>query len=449
MSFRRCSRNSNGYPNHRTRLSWSVDTETGQRLRKIIFFYKNKHTHLLLSSEMLLIILLAFIIPNALVLKVDAFGISQTDASERIRAWSSANQNQNILQEFIVEKVPDDDDRSCRLCHFAATVVFPDSLLTSNAANLACRSGRLELNGEKVSGARRVKAGDRITLQNDKSDRRTSVPKDPKRAEQFFKSRLRVLQTLSDEGMSHSPLRVLYEDNCMAIVCKPAGIHTMSWSGTFGKALSLDEILPFLLKPPVHTPGDEPLRAPLPRHRLDNRVAGPVVVAKTRRALVQIGRAFEEKSVQKEYRAIVVGQVKSSCFTIDSEVDGRASETEVTVLGQTPCHVNGILTDLKLSPKTGRQHQLRIHCAEVLGTPILGDDLYSGCTDANAESATSIPVRRRQGLYLYCQRVSLQHPISGEMVSAEIPEPFRFTRTRKKALQGFEWAVAQNVDMRD
>ena len=55
---------------------------------------------------------------------------------------------------------------------------------------------------------------------------------------------------------------------------------------------------------------DEGLPAPLPRHRLDHRVAGPVVVAKTRKASVEIGRAFEEKRVTKEYRAIVVGEIE-------------------------------------------------------------------------------------------------------------------------------------------
>jgi 23S rRNA-/tRNA-specific pseudouridylate synthase len=248
----------------------------------------------------------------------------------------------------------------------------------------------------------------------------------------------------------------------------------MSWAGSFGKSLCLDEILPLVLEPPSGSGAgsgsgsgtapdmkmnmDEPLPAPLPRHRLDQRVAGPVVVAKTRRALVEIGRSFEEKTVTKEYRAIVVGEIQnihnSTSFTIHSDVDGRASETHVVVLGQTPCNVNGVLTDLKLFPKTGRRHQLRIHCAEVLGTPILGDDLHSGKQTRNENknkneggenvgvgAGVGVPVRRRQGLYLYCKKVSIDHPINGEVVSAEILEPFRFTRTRNKALKGFEWAA--------
>mmetsp|Transcript_25704 Transcript_25704/g.56367 ORF Transcript_25704/g.56367 Transcript_25704/m.56367 type:complete len:501 (-) Transcript_25704:111-1613(-) len=400
--------------------------------------------------------------------------LSINEAHEKFEAWKTANPNTNTIKEFIVkeEDLNDNsmDERSSRMSHFAAKI-FSDSLQTSNAANLACRSGKLMLNRTKVSGGRRVEPGDIIAYLNDKSDRRTTVPDDPKRAERFCASRTRLLKTLGDGGLSHSPLRVLYEDNCMAIVCKPAGIHTMSWSGSLGKSLCLDEILPLVLTPPVmdelEDDDDEPLPAPLPRHRLDQRVAGPVVVAKTRKACVEIGRSFEEKTVIKEYRAIVVGEINAETlaknkdqiiidnsstssssqtsetttplsFTIHSDVDDKPSETDVVVLGTTPCNVNGVLTDLKLFPKTGRRHQLRIHSAKVLGTPILGDDLYWG------EQQEGVTVRRRQGLYLYCKKVTLGHPLGSEKaVAAEISEPLRYTRTKEKALKGFQWSRAE------
>jgi 23S rRNA-/tRNA-specific pseudouridylate synthase len=421
-------------------------------------------------SPAILLLLLFYLSPTCLNTSssssgaADALLISSQRSEEALRKFQAWRENANrknggdVRQEVTIqpEALPD-DDRECRLSHFAVHV-FPDSLQTRNAANLACRSGKLLLNHTKVSGATRVRAGDILTHVNDKSDRRTQVPADPGRAERFCNARLRLVRTFSDEGLSHSPLRVLYEDNWMAIVCKPAGIHTMSWSGSFGKSLCLDEILPLLLEPPTNfecdsvdvMAEDEPLLAPLPRHRLDARVAGPVVVAKTRRALIELGRSFEEKTVIKEYRAIVVGEIQNNCtsFTIHSDVDGRESETQVVVMGQTPCVVNGVLTDLKLFPKTGRKHQLRVHCAEVLGTPILGDDLHcggrpqEGGTDSNEDGdvRVGIPVRKSQGLFLYCKQVSIRHPLSGELVSAEIPEPFRFTRTRTKALKGFKWA---------
>ena len=422
------------------------------------------------------------------------------EAREKFDAWGNANPNNtNTIRYYIVreEDLNNDcgdnkKDRSSRINHFAARV-FSDSLPTPNAANLACRKGILTLNinnnATKVSGGRILREGDIITYNgSDRSDRRTALPSDPLRAERFCASRLRLLQTLGDEGLSHSPLRVLYEDRCMAIVCKPAGIHSMSWSGSFGKCLCLDEILPLMLTPPEDVStvassddesdiknekgaleSDEGLPAPLPRHRLDHRVAGPVVVAKTRKASVEIGRAFEEKRVTKEYRAIVVGDIEADAiskldgvsnitlsssssssstlsFTICSDVDGKTSETDVQVLGKTPCNVNGCLTDLKLFPRTGRKHQLRIHCSHVLGTPILGDDLYWDSQENNnnnKQAEAGVSVRKRQGLYLFCKKVSLGHPLllgSQTMVSAEIEEPLRFTRTRTKARKGFEWS---------
>jgi 23S rRNA-/tRNA-specific pseudouridylate synthase len=436
----------------------------------------------------------------------------------KFQSWKNSNKNTNILQEFQVQEEhlvssttndndndnnKDDDQnqnqksqsRNLRISHFASSNVcfgISDSLQTSNAANLACRAERLKINNEIVTGARRVKVGDIITYMNDKSDRRTNVPSNnSERAKRFCASRLRVVNTLSDTGSSHTPLRVLYEDNCMAIVCKPAGIHSMSYSDTFGKSLCLDEILPLILQPPTEgnfnnndnddENGDEPLLAPLPCHRLDRRVAGPVVVAKTRRALVALTRCFEEKTVTKEYRALVSGEINtnntntiantnniftdqnnnnnnnnnnstksssssSSSFTIISDIDGRESETEVVVLDKTPCNMNGVLTDLQLFPKTGRTHQLRIHCANVLQTPIIGDDLYWNYedNDGNDDSVPNpVPLRKRHGLYLYCRKVSIPHPLHvGKIVSAEIPEPLRITRTREKSLKGYEWSKA-------
>jgi len=429
------------------------------------------------------------------------------EARERFDAWRNnsggGTAGEAPTKTFVVREedlsaalaLAGGDPRSSRIGRFAAGV-FPEGLPSPNAANLACRAGRLVLNGARVSGGRRLVAGDVLAHTSDRTDRRTAVPSDPERAERFCASRLRLLGVLGDGGLSHAPLRVLYEDSCMAIVCKPAGIHTMSWSGSFGRSLCLDEVLPLLLAPPADPgrgapDGDESLPAPLPRHRLDHRVAGPVVVAKTRRACVEIGRAFEEKTVTKEYRAIVVGEIdadaiaeakgietvvavegaggaaadpaatkraKPLSFTIRSDVDGKPSETDVVVLGTTPCNVNGVLTDLKLYPRTGRRHQLRIHCARILGTPILGDDLYweevedENTNDDDDDDADrkqeGVAVRRRQGLYLYCKSVSIDHPLMGDRkrVSAAIDEPLRFARTRKKARKGFEWTVARAAE---
>lgn len=380
---------------------------------------------------------------------------------DKFEAWNchhKQNNNHKKEESFLVQHHLPPRARSSRLSHFATTV-FSSSLPSTNAANLACRSGALQINHTKVSGGIFVQKGDFLTYCNPQDgDRRTTLPDDPERSQRFCQSRLRLLQSLANRSLTHAPLRVLYEDDTMAIVCKPAGIHTMSWSGSFGNFLCLDEILPLLLKPPSASEADA-LSSPLPRHRLDQRVAGPVVVAKTRQAVITIGHMFEYKTVRKEYRAIVAGTIdknimsnpcvvssssndnnKHSSFTVQSNVDGKLSETEVVVLGTVPCHIYGNLTDLQLFPKTGRKHQLRIHCAQLLQTPILGDDLYWNTTS----SRELPPVGKRQGLYLYCKKVTLNHPIKTEkLVSGEIREPLRFRRTREKALKGYMYTQVQ------
>ena len=120
--------------------------------------------------------------------------------------------------------------------------------------------------------------------------------------------------------------------------------------------------------------------------------------------------------------------------------------------------VDGALAHVALSPSTGRRHQLRVHCAQGLESPILGDDLHSGDLGEGGEGlspvgASAAPgdgggsqqkgsVRRGIGLFLYCRRVSLPHPTRpGEVLSAEVGEPRRFARHREKARKGWEWEL--------
>jgi 23S rRNA-/tRNA-specific pseudouridylate synthase len=435
----------------------------------------------------------------------------------------------------VVDAVPLADPRAARLTHYAAAA-FPDALGTANAANVACRKGYLTVNGELSSGARQVHKGDALRLSLPPS-RRTRVPQDADKALVFCNRRAKLLNALSDPTKQSTPLRVLYEDDCMAIVAKPAGLHTLAWAGSMAsRTLCLDALLPLLLKPPPVDSCNDPLPSPLPRHRLDARVSGPVVVAKTRAALVALGRSFENAQVAKEYRALVVGrpawrgqsrdvsssvEIEGSAAALDClaaaevralaavstpaaggdakvvlevhrAVEGRASHTTCVVLGPgSPCAVDGWLTDLALFPRTGRRHQLRRHCAEALQTPILGDDLHDGATplDGNesddegnerhegdvsdqsdegdegdegsevgdlpgenrssTESAAladgaSRKARRRIGLFLYCRKISIAHPLEpGRVVSAQVPEPARFGRHRAKARSGWEWQQQQ------
>ena len=142
-------------------------------------------------------------------------GAALSNAAEaRFRAWARPRTD----AVHTVTNVPDSDE--ARLRRYA-TAAFADDLVTTNAANLACRAGRLLCNGEKSSGARIVKTGDVLTLARP-PERRTAARRRRER-DAWISKRERLLAALRDEARHAPPLQVLYEDDAMAVVLKPAG----------------------------------------------------------------------------------------------------------------------------------------------------------------------------------------------------------------------------------
>lgn len=202
-------------------------------------------------------------------------------------------------------------------------------------------------------------------------------------------------------------LRVLYEDDDIAVIFKPAGIHSSPYEHTMKRQLfTLEDLLPLFVQLPTSVASRrEALLFPKVAHRLDYRVPGCIVAAKTNLALVSINNQFSHHTVSKEYRAILAGALdlqqlpnelvkpmgsnsrgplwliftststKSRSTKSGDIPDSSTSLSMLQVLESTNCNVYGSLHRVSLSPITGRRHQLREHCA-LLGTPILGDDLY-------------------------------------------------------------------------
>lgn len=129
-------------------------------------------------------------------------------------------------------------------------------------------------------------------------------------------------------------------------------------------------------------------------HRLDRDTSGCLILGRSKQALRTLGKMFEHKRIQKTYWAIVEGTPPEKQMRIDMplakitaqkhrwhmKVDpsGQTAITELRVL-----HSHNGLCLLELKPKTGRTHQLRVHC-QALGCPILGDKLYGNGTDTSA-----------------------------------------------------------------
>lgn len=262
-----------------------------------------------------------------------------------------------------VDPLPNDlgdgAQKTGRLVRYAS-LSFPHQLPTKNRAAKAIKSGRLKLNDiEKVEGCRVVQKGDKLTLQ---------IEAPTKLSDDDVVKRMNFVGHLNESGLS-----VCYEDDHLAAVFKPAGVHTKK--NTVHRYLAFEDALPAILTP---SSSDDALPLPLAVHRLDVRVPGLVLVAKSRRALMNLGNQFESKTVKKRYEALVVGDpfeaVKlnsnfllrdDNTILIDSpiEVEGRgmlASRTTMSVLKSMPHTHWGTLSHVQLRPETGRTHQLRV-----------------------------------------------------------------------------------------
>jgi 23S rRNA pseudouridine1911/1915/1917 synthase len=216
------------------------------------------------------------------------------------------------------------------------------------------------------------------------------------------------------------PIRVVYEDDDVLVVDKPAGmvVHPSAGHPTgtlvhalLGRAASRNESLGSIAG--VGRPGIV--------HRLDRDTSGLLVVAKTDAAQAALMRQFGEREVDKEYVALVRGQAPAARGRIEAPVGrdprdrqrmavvarGRSAVTDYEVIGS-----GGGYTLLRLQPQTGRTHQLRAHLA-YLRLPIAGDLRYGGGVGPGE--------LRRQ--FLHAARLAFARPSDGARVEAwsELP----------------------------
>jgi 23S rRNA pseudouridine1911/1915/1917 synthase len=143
-------------------------------------------------------------------------------------------------------------------------------------------------------------------------------------------------------------------------------------------------------------------------HRIDLPTSGLLVFARTRDANKRLGDAFKTHDVDREYRAVAIGEVAEQ--TIDRPVDGRRAVTRIGVL---EALAGATLVSARL--ETGRTHQIRLHLAG-LGHPVAGDHQHGGET-----SRTFIP--RAPRLALHAAVLGFKHPATGEMIRFESSIP--------------------------
>lgn len=201
-------------------------------------------------------------------------------------------------------------------------------------------------------------------------------------------------------------LDVVYEDEFMAVINKPAGV---SVSGNSFK--NILNALPFNLE---MSSQPDTLTIPTPIHRLDNLTSGLLLIAKTKTAQIELGRGFANKTIQKKYCAIVHGKIHTNQI-ISSPVDEKEAETSFEIFRVVKSLKYKELSCLKVYPKTGRTHQIRIHLASI-GHPILGDKLYG-----DPES-----MHNGKGLFLCSSEIKFLHPKTFEPMVFKIDVPAKF-----------------------
>lgn len=195
-------------------------------------------------------------------------------------------------------------------------------------------------------------------------------------------------------------IKVVYEDDFLAIVDKPAGIVV---SGN--KKWTLENALHGCLEPSLQP---DALNNPEPIHRLDYATSGALLVGKTVQAVSMLNKMFENRLIEKKYLAIAIGTISSE-GVIETPIDGKPSKSSYRLINRQVSEKYGFLNLLELVPHTGRTHQLRKHLFSI-GNPILGDLKYG----------IEGKMLKGKGLYLQSSLLKFKHPITNRQINAEI-----------------------------
>ncbi|WP_255399299.1 RluA family pseudouridine synthase [Roseivirga sp. 4D4] len=239
----------------------------------------------------------------------------------------------------------------------------------------------IEVNGLTASTATWIKGGETITLYSIEGVK-------PKRPLIF-------------------PLKVLFEDEYLAIIHKPAGIEVSGNSfKTIANALSQN----------LNQSNEADATVPQPVHRLDYATTGLLLVGKTSSSIRALNKLFEDKGVNKTYYAITIGQMDREGI-ITASMKGKEAKSHYCIADRVHSDRFGQLNLVELKPETGRRHQLRKHLASI-GNPILGDKDYG----------TEGLILKGKGLYLHAYSLEFKHPFTNDKILQIDELPLKFKK---------------------
>lgn len=224
------------------------------------------------------------------------------------------------------------------------------------------------------------------------------------------------------------PLDIVWEDDSLLIVNKPKGMVVHPAPGHPGGTL----VNALLYHCGQSLSGIGGVVRPGIVHRIDRDTSGLLCVAKTDLAHESLARQIASHSLQRQYRAIVLGNIKDEGGTVSAPIGrhpvdrkkmavvpgGRSATTHYTVVER----YNGY-TQLALQLETGRTHQIRVHMAHI-GHPVLGDPVYGRNTKWETAHQDLLC-----GQCLHAKTLELVHPVTGELMRFDSELPEYFTET--------------------
>jgi 23S rRNA pseudouridine1911/1915/1917 synthase len=231
----------------------------------------------------------------------------------------------------------------------------------------------------------------------------------------------------SDFTPEDIPLHIIYEDDSLVVLNKPAGlvVHPAAGvsSGTLANALAFH-----FEKLSAHAGATRPGIV----HRLDRDTSGLMVVAKTSSAHEHLSDQFRAREVFKSYVALVHGRVGAESGRIEEPLarDPRTRTRMAVVRGGRPAlslyrvrRAYERFTLLDVQIKTGRTHQIRVHLAHIRH-PVVGDKIYNGGRDTTvADVRVRAAIRAMGRQFLHAGQLGFRHPQTGETLRFDAPLP--------------------------
>ena len=227
------------------------------------------------------------------------------------------------------------------------------------------------------------------------------------------------------------PLRVVYEDDALSVIDKPAGMMVHAGAGATESGTLVNALLHRYGS--LSSTGGE-LRPGIV-HRLDKQTSGLIIVARNDSVHAKLAEMFSRRQMRKTYIALVHGHLKQDSGTIDAPIArDLLRRTRMTTRRQEDArsavsHYNveqritsswGKFTLVRVRIETGRTHQIRVHMASI-GHPVVGDTLYGAPAQIrNEHGGPDLSLNRN---FLHAAELEFAHPVTGKPLHLESPLP--------------------------